>query len=156
MVTTLTSCKIIQVNSDKFVGYADGSIVTNSNLNLSMSISMISNMNESYYVMCNLFIENTDSNSVTTSLNNFECFRESDGADYGVASYSKLSEITFRCDLKWKSSFTITLPTSPENETYFTTFDLCGSSYKFYLSNKPEELKRKYSVNYYTNYTGAS
>jgi len=149
LVTSLTSCDFVAFSGEEFVGYADGSVVTNENLKLNLSNYNIYENSDNYLISFNINIINTDSDSITTSLDDFTCYRESDGADYGIGTYSDISDITLRCDLRWSGMFLTNLPTSPEEENYYMTFNLAGENYKFYLYDKPEELKKKFSVNLY-------
>ena len=82
-------------------------------------------------------------------MEDFTCYRESDGADYGIGTYTDISDITLRCDLSWGTTCIFTLPTSPEDETYYVRFTLLGDNYKFYLEDKPDSLKTQYKVNLY-------
>jgi len=149
LISSLTSCDFKAFSEDEFVGYADGSVVTNDNLELNMSNLSIYEYSEKYSISFSMYIKNTDSKSITTSLENYICYRDSDGADYGMTSTSDISDITLNCDLSWGTTCMFTLPTSPADETYYVFFNLLGDTYKFYLNDKPDDLKTQYKVSFY-------
>lgn len=144
----LVSCSGSSGNSmpnNKLVVYLDYSEASTPNYKVKVdSAYAIGTSNYSFFL--SLSIKNLTSKTQEIVFSNAKLIRESTGASYTVSSgyYNKLS---LDSEIEESVSFTSTIPTSLE-ENYYFSVDFKNINYKVLLYETPDELRKDVTVTY--------
>lgn len=151
-VFVLTGCSGNGSNKNSTrVVYKDVPSLSDGDLTLSFTnlLARKSYGSETCSVSFTMNLLNSNPKPLEFNISSPKFIRESNGAEYSVSGFIT-NPITMKleCDIEKTYSFSTTLPTGIGDDKYYFSFRGNSVNYKFCLYDKPDELRKKYTVKY--------